>query len=230
MRKILALVTSLLLLTLSTTSFAEKIRSVEFFASNNTATINLQTAYNRLHSNEQDKLQENVINIMQKYHLEQGKSVDILGTYQMSNDGKITADNTDAFITSPYQYIHAQTVFTIAKQLAYTMKQESVAVFIPSDQPVIGELKLSFTSHAPTIKEVVQLIHSKLPPSYGQAYSLHLTHHECSDFDHATVTDVEWLGSKINLNDVKNAFPTDKVSYQYGKAYLVYKTGQKEPL
>lgn len=97
------LAASLFILSLSTTSLASRLCSVEFFASNNTATIDLQTAYQRLKGNEQHQLQNSMINGLQKNHIEQGKFQDILGTYQMSDSGSITADNTDAFITSPYK-------------------------------------------------------------------------------------------------------------------------------
>jgi hypothetical protein len=102
-------------------------------------------------------------------------------------------------------------------------------VFIASSQPIIGALKIRFTSHKPSIKEVVSLIHDKLPPSYNQNFSLHLTR-ERANFENAKVAEIEWLGSKIDINDIKNIFPGDNVSFQYGKAYLVYKNGQKEQL
>lgn len=229
MRRLTAFLTNLLILCLSTTALATKPCSVEFFASNNTTMIDLQTAYQRLTGDEQHQLKTSMINVLQKDHIEQGKFEDILGTYQMADNGSITADNTDAFITSPYQCISEQKAFSIAQKFANEMKQESVAVFISSSQPIIGELKISFTSHKPGIKEVVSLIHDKLPPTYNQAFSLHLTN-EYVDFENAKVADIEWLGSKININDIKNAFPSDNVSFQYGKAYLIYKNGQKEQL
>jgi hypothetical protein len=76
---------------------------------------------------------------------------------------------------------------------------------------------------------VIALIHSKLPSSYSQAFSLHLAN-EHDDFDDVKVAEVEWLGSKMNSNDVKNAFPNDKVTVQFGEAYLVFKNGQIEQL
>lgn len=229
MRRFSAFLTSLLILCLSATALAAKPCSVEFFASNNTATIDLKTAYQRLIGDEERQLKNSMIGVLQKNHIEQGRFEDILGTYQMADNGNITADNTDAFITSPYQCISEQKAFYIAEQFANEMKQESVAVFITSSQPTIGELKIIFTAHQPSIKEIVSLIHDKLPPSYSQAFSLHLTS-GYADFENAKVTEIEWLGSKININDIKNAFPGDNVSFQYGKAYLVYKNGQKEQL
>ncbi|MHB1949772.1 MAG: hypothetical protein ACYCQI_16865 [Gammaproteobacteria bacterium] len=228
MQRFSLLIASLFILSLSTTTLASRQCSIEFFASNNTATIDLQTAYQRLQGHEQHQLQESMIDVLQKNHIEQGKFQDILGTYQMSASGNITADNTDVFITSPYQCINEQKIFYIAKQLANEMKQESVAVFISSQHPVVGELKVIFINHKPTINEVISLLHNKLPPSYNQAFSLHLTGY--ADFDKAKVSEIEWLGSKININDIKNVFPNENITYQYGKAYLVYKNGQKEQL
>ena len=56
--------------------FAGNTHSSEFFASNNTKEIDLQTAYNRLTGIEQSHLQNSMINIMQKNHVEQGKFED----------------------------------------------------------------------------------------------------------------------------------------------------------
>ena len=161
MRRLPTLLTSLVITCLSTTAFAEERCSVEFFASNNTATINLQTAYQRLTGEEQHQLQNSMIDVLQKNHLEQGKFEDILGTYQMSDNSSITADNTDAFITSPYQCISEENAFSTAQQFANDMKQESVAVLISSSQPIISEIKVSFNSQ-PSINEVVSLVHDKL--------------------------------------------------------------------
>jgi hypothetical protein len=219
----------MLIIFLTTTAFAENQCRVEFFASNNTGTISIQTAYQRLIGDEQHKLQDSMTTVLQENRIEQGTFENILGTYQMADNGNITADNTDAFITSPYQCINERKIFSIAKQLANTLKQESVAVLIASQQPVIGELKVSFTASNPTVIDVITLIHAKLPPIYTQAFSLHLTN-ENADFDHAKVADIEWLGSKININDVNTAFPNDKISFLYGTAYLVYKNGQKDQL
>ena len=48
--------------------------------------------------------------------------------------------------------------------------------------------------------------------------------------DNTTVKEIEWLGSKVKPEDIQKAFPLEDISYQYGKAYLVYKNGQKEQL
>jgi hypothetical protein len=87
MRRLTAFFTSLLILCLSTTALAIEPCSVEFFASNNTATIDLKTAYQRLMGDEQQQLKDNMIGILQKNHIEQGKFEDILGTYQMVDNG-----------------------------------------------------------------------------------------------------------------------------------------------
>lgn len=46
----------------------------------------------------------------------------------------------------------------------------------------------------------------------------------------AKIAGVEWLGSKIKLEEVKKAFPAGTINYRYGKVYLVYQNGQKEQL
>jgi len=214
-------------LSFSTSAFADNI---EFFASNNTQEIDLQTAYNRLKGPEQLALQNTIIGIAQKNHLEQGRFEDLLGTYKMSSDQNVTADNSEIFIASSYQKISTDKVFMIAKQLANTLKQDSIAVFISAKQPVIGDTVVKLTSHAYTINQVIKLIQDTLPTQYSQAFSLHLNNSSCSNLDTTTVNEVEWLGSKTKPEDIKKSFPNEEITYQYGKAYLVYKNGQKEQL
>ena len=208
--------------------FAGNIHSAEFFASNNTKEIDLQTAYHRLIGIEQSNLQNNMINVMQKNHVEQGKFEDILGTYRMSSDKNITADNTERFITSPGQNLSDEKVFSLAKELAVKLNQDSVAVFIPS-QSGLGDITVSFTSHQPSINEAVNMLHDKLPELYNQAFSLHLIK-KCGDFNNAKVTEIEWLGSKISLEAIKKVFPSEKIDSRYGKVFLVYQNGTQKQL
>ena len=209
--------------------FSSSSFTAEFFVSNNTGEIDLQTAFNRLSGDEQQALQNDVIHIMQKGHVEQGRFEKLLGTYQMSKDQNITADNTEIFITSSYQPLSAEKIFNLAKQLDVRLSQESVAVFIPSKKPIIGDVTLTFQSHDYSIHEIIEIIHKNLPMQYGQAFSLYLNN-TCSGFDKATVKKVEWLGGKIKPNEIQNKFPHEKISYHYGKAYLVYKNGRVENL
>ena len=135
----LFLITFLLFLTTELFANNNNISSVEFFASNNTGEIDLQTAFNRLKGSEQHELQNEIINVMQKKHIEQGRFEELLGTYRMSSDQHITADNSETFITSAYQKIPNEKIFNLAKELTNTLKQESIAVFIPSNQTAIGD-------------------------------------------------------------------------------------------
>lgn len=208
--------------------FASNKHSVEFFASNNTSIIDLQTAYARLNGDEQSELQNTMIEIMQENHIEQGKFEDILGTYQMSNDKRITADNTEHFITSPLQYLSNDMYFSLAKALATKLNQDSVAVFIPDDAN-LGDVTVSFGSHQPSINELVSKIQDTLPEQYNNAFSLHLSKNS-SNFANAKVAEVEWLGSTMNIDVIKKAFPSEKISFRDGKVYLVYKDGRIEQL
>jgi hypothetical protein len=209
-------------------AFANNESFVEFFASNNTKKINMQTAYDRLTGQEQYNLKNNMISILQKNHIEQGKFENILGTYRMSSDQNITADNTENFINSPYQHLSDGKVFSIAKELAVSLHQDSVAVLI-SDQSSMGDITVSFISRQPGINEVTTLLHDKLPILYNQAFSIHLAK-SCGGFNSAKVAEIEWLGSKINIEEVKKAFPSEKINYRYGKVFLVYQNGQRERL
>ena len=219
---IIILVVSLI----SSMSFASS--SVEFFASNNTKEINLQTAYERLTGKEQQDLQNSMIDVMQKNHIEQGKFADILGIYKISSDKNITADNSEHFNTSAQQDLSDEKVFALAKELAINLRQESVAVFIPN-QSTIGYITVSFTSPKPSINELYNIVHDKLPSVYNQAFSLRLAN-KCGKFSNVKVNEIEWLGSKIHLEDIQKVFPQEKINYQYGKAFLVYQNGQKESL
>lgn len=230
----MTLLTLLISSSLFSTSFAfennqNSLSSVEFFVSNNTGEIDLQTAFDRLEGNEQQELQNTIVNTMQKKHLEQGTFADLLGTYQMSNGQNTTADNSEGFITSPYQKISNKKVFDIAKELANTLNQESVAVFISSNKSPIGDTILKFKANQYSIDETIQLIHQKLPELYSQAFSLHLMN-TCGGFHTTTVKEVEWLGSKVDPQEIQKSFPNDEIVSHNGKAYLVYKDGHKEPL
>lgn len=222
----LRIVLSFMLFLMTTVVFAES--SVEFFVSNNTKEINLQTAYERLTGKEQQDLQNDLIDILQKNHIQQGKLQDMLGTYRMSSDQNITADNTERFTTSPRQHLFAERTFILAKQIAVAFNQESVAVFIPNHS-TIGDITVSFVSHQPTINELVSIVHDKLPASYSQAYSIHLSN-RYESFENIKVEQIEWLGSNIQLSDVQRAFPDERVNYQYGKVFLVYQNGKRVPL
>lgn len=217
-----------LFLSAANIAFANNEVSTEFFASNNTKEINVQTAYARLVGKEQADLQKNMIFVLHKNHIEQGSFEDILGAYRMSSDKNITADNTKHFTASSHQNLPEEKIVNIAKELAITLNQESVAVLMP-DQTMTGEIILCFTSQQPNVSELLNTIHEKLPLIYNQAFSLHLVDTQ-SGFDNAKVAEIEWLGNKINLADIKKAFPNGKINSHYGKVFLVYKNGKKEQL
>lgn len=202
--------------------------SVEFFASNNTKEINLQTAYQRLIGKKQQCLHDKILGIIQRNHMKQGKYEDILGTYQILSKKEITADNSERFSTSPEQYLSDENMFSLAKELAIKLNQESVAVFIPNKSmtATISDIRVSFTSHQPTINELVNIIHKKLPLSYSQNFSIYLKN-KCSGFEKAKVRKIQWLGSKISLKDLQRAFPREKIYYKYGNTFLIFQNGQK---
>ena len=201
--------------------------SIEFFASNNTDEITLQSAFIRLCGGAQTSLQNDIIELMQKEHIEQGKFENLLGTYRMSIDQHSTADNSEVFVTSSHQKLSSKTIFKIARELATTLKQESVVVFIPSHASTIGVTILKLRSHSYTIKEAMEIIYAKLPLQYSQAYSLQLNN-LCTSFDGAIVKEIQWLGSKARPDEIQKAFPREEIYYHYGKAYLIFDDGHKE--
>ncbi len=198
--------------------------TTEFFSSNNTEEISLQTAYARLTGKQQQELQDVIIDVMQKNHIEQGKFEDSLGVYQMAVDNHVTADNTEIYRVSPYQVLSNKRVFSLAQQLALNLKQESVAVFIPEQNKKISDIKVTLASHPYTITETLAILHEKLPPLYSQAFSLHVAHNH-TNFNNDQVTEIEWLGQREQWDEIKYAFPQEKIVSQLGSAYLIFKNG-----
>lgn len=209
-------------------TYAANNPTVEFFVSNNRHEIGVEKAYERLVSKAQHDLKDCTIDVLQKNHIEQGRFENILGTYEMTSDKNITGDNTEIFRASSLQNISQNQILSLASELAKTFQQESIAVFIPSDQSTIADIVVNFTSHQPNIIETIKLVHEQLP-AYATSFSLHLNHAD-SGFNNAKVTQIEWLGSKIAINEIKTAFPQESISYNYGQAYLVYQNGHEEQL
>jgi hypothetical protein len=120
-------------------------------------------------------------------------------------------------------------IFGIAKKIAATFNQESVAVFIPDHDKIIADIKVSFTNQRPKISDVIYMIHERLPASYSQAFTLHIKDKK-ADYAHAEVDAVEWLGDKLKMDLFKQAFPQATISYHYGQSYLIYKNGNVDAL
>jgi hypothetical protein len=218
----------IILLSLVSASFAAAQHSVEIFASNNTEEINVEAAYKRLDGPEQRALKNNIIDILQAKHFEQGRFVSILGVYQMA-DKNLTGDNTEIFYASPQQHFFKEEIFAMTAKLLVALQQESIAVFFPDERLPDGDFYVVFKSQQPLIKNVIKTIHEKLPANYASAFSLHLVDHAVG-FEQARVKEIEWLGSKVNVVVIKKAFPTAEFSAQHGKAYLIYKDGRIEDL
>jgi hypothetical protein len=214
-------VITLLCLLFINPAFASNESAIKFFVSNNTHEISPQTAYVRLVGHEQTQLQHAVKIVLKNNHLQLQNSGNILGVYQMSSDHDITADNTLYFYIAPTQALSQQKIFSIAKLLAIKFKQETVAVFIP-DNNKLGEITVNLGSHEEGIDQTISDLHQKLSGSYSQAFSLYL--------DKTKVEQVEWLGSKLNINEIKKAFPEDKISSEEGQAFLIYQDGRTEKL
>lgn len=211
------------------TQVQAKNHSIEFFYSNNDQVIDIKKAFTRLIGNEQRQLEKKAIKILQSEHIEQGKFKNILGTYTLSNNGAITADNSEVFFTSPLQNISRHNVFNIAVKMANELNQESVAVFIPSKTYSIAHIKIIFDKDSPSINKAIKLIHDKLQPSYTQAFSLNLNTNSL-DYNSVTVHSIEWIGHDFNVDDIKKCFPLEKISYMTGESFLIYKDGRKEKL
>ena len=202
------------------------------YVSNNTQEITVPSAYVRLTGQPQADLRNTVKKILDKYSITSNTSGSILGAYRMSTDKDMTADNTEYVTANISQSLSDKKIFTIAKALAIKLHQDSVAVFIPEfipDQKTVGDISVHFMSHKPGINEVINEVHKNLPASYSQGFSLHVTN-TCCGFDHAKVSEVEWLGSKIDINQIKQAFPTKNIVSQDGVAYLIYRNGKEETL
>lgn len=229
MKNLTSIIISVILLSSLNLAYAEEVSSVTYFASNNTGVIQPSVAYTRLLSEPQDNLKSSMIDIMQANHMQQSQCADSLGMYQMAETGSMTADNTKVFTTSPYQTFSDAKAFEIAKEMADTLQQESVAVFIPNAQAYTGDTVVQLKSHPYTIHEAMQMINEKLPAEYSKAYSLHFNN-KMSSYNKITVSNIEWLGGKVNPNIIQTAFPNEQVSSKHGKAYLVYQNGTVEEI
>jgi hypothetical protein len=207
-------------------AFSNNAAAAEFFASNNAKEIDLHTAYDRLMGQEQSDLKNTMVNILQKNGVKQGTFEDILGTYRMSSDQNITADNTEKYNTAPQDDLPDDKILLIAQEMAVSLNQDSIAVLIPN-QAAVGDITVNFVSSQPSINDIVKILQDKLPPVYSQAFSMHLLK-DSTDFTQAKVTGIEWLGSKINLEEIKKAFPLEKINSDNGKVYLVYQNGHYE--
>lgn len=196
--------------------------SVMFFVSNNTGNISISTAYSRVMGIDQSSLQSGVIQTMQNNNIQQGKFENILGMY------KGFADNTEDFITSPYQRLSEQKIEALAKELAVVFNQQSVAVFIPDNSGVVGDITVTFNTRH-TFNEAEQILTSKLPAKYNKAFSMHLDP-TYTGINAGIVTQIEWLGSTLDIQAIKNAFPNDNITTSYGKAVLIYQDGRIENL
>lgn len=203
--------------------------AIELFSSNNREKINMQAAFQKLVGKEQEELRNKIHILAVKNRLGKWHFEDILGVYLTEADKRITADNAVGLMIQASESFTDHQGFFIAQELANYLKQESVAVFIPCSQPSIGRITLNFVSLQPTISEALILIQNKLPSIYNLSFSLHLLNH-LNNFDNTQVKAIEWLGSKIDIDEVKKAFPCEKISYQRGKAFLIYKDGHREKL
>jgi hypothetical protein len=218
-----------ILLLLSSIAHAAEPSTIELFYSNNTSQVDLQAAYQRLTGAAEQALESNSLELMKAYHLQHGKQEEVLGTYYLSHDHKTTMDNSEIFSLSPSQRLPKERIFAIAKKIAMTFNQESVAVFIPSYDKIIADIKVTFTNEKPKINDVIKMIHERLPESYSQAFTLHIKD-KTVDYAHAEVNAVEWLGNKLKMDLFKQAFPQANVSYHYGQSYLIYKNGNIDAL
>lgn len=226
--KIFAL--SLFFLVFVTPVFAENEPSAEFFVSNNTSKINMRMAYARFVGQEQHDLVNNFVLFLQKNHVEQGTFESLLGSYFSLSINEVISDNTEVFRVSPHQSFSDVKLFSLAKDLASFFHQESVAVFIPRAEKH-ADVVVHFVSNSPGVWEALRIVHNKLPAFYSEGFSLHLVD-ACSSipFDTAKVSQIEWLGSRVNIDDVKKAFPAEKITVQYGEAFLIYQNGRREKL
>lgn len=214
--------TFLLLLPLSVAAGVTSNQPSELFASNNHGEITVERAYERLIGEEQTELQETITDIMQKNHIEQGKFKNILGSYQMDSTKNVTGDNSEIFMTSPYQSVPFPKVVSLAHQLAKTLNQESIAIFVPNSQSVIGKITVKFVSKKMTLNELTSVLQTELPAAYSHTYSMELEN-EKSAFSDLKVSKILWLGSEITLQELQTIFTNEVIEAHHGNAYLIFR-------
>jgi hypothetical protein len=204
--------------------------SVSFFVSNNTGTITLEQAYDRMAGAPQQELTTQLIKNLQVAHLEQGELKERLGAYLMSATQQVTGDNTEVFKSSPLQNLTKDEVFQLSQTLAKNFKQESVAVFIPNPRDAVANVQVKFRGALPSINEVTTLINQNLPTQYSQAYSLEINNDDVK-YGNAKVKSIQWLGTATNnVAAITKAFPNAQILTKQGSAYLIYQDGTVQGL
>lgn len=203
--------------------------SIAFFVSNNTGDIPPEEAYQRLRGPEQKDLRDQITHLAQRHHLEQGTLTDSLGVGSVTGKQTRTADNTAVLNTSPYEHFNSWRIFPLARHFAKQLQQHTIVVFIPDEKAAIGDITVHFGEHPVTIEELAGMLTARLPADYSQSYFLHLTN-TCHDYLNTKVSAVEWPGSKLSVEVLRNVFPTAEINVHYGNAWLVYTNGKKVQL
>lgn len=210
----------------SFTSFAYASESNSppmLYMSNNTGQISIEKAYSKILTSDQLKLEESVINILQKYKVQQGKFNTLLGVYQ--NYG----DNVEEFTFSPYDTISESNINDIAQKIAVSLNQHSVLVFRPGEC-TSQEVTVEFAeTKEPQFKQVDKIINNKLDKKYAHSFSMHLDN-SYSGIQKAHVTKVVWFGNHAKPEELQKVFPDSKVNSRCGDVYLIYQDGKREAL
>jgi hypothetical protein len=207
-----------ILVVISSLSAAQSLHSIELFASNNTDSINLDKAYQRLTGKPQVELKQIIISSLKKNHIEYTRLENIIGVYNL------TAENSKILYIPDKKDFSNKQIFTLARQLAIKLKQNSIAVFIPEKDAAVGSVTIT-VNNKHSIQENIKLIYDKLPKHYSSALSLHIDKGECG-IKCSKVTMVEWLGSNINIVAIKKVFPEATIRTLKGRSYLIYKNGK----
>lgn len=203
---------------------SEPNNSPTLYMSNNTKQISIDKAYARLLSSDQLELENNVINILQKNQIQQGQFTTLLGVY------KNYGDNTKQFTFSPYEKISESSLNNIAHEIATSLHQDSVLVFIPGVCLETKEINIELPKNPELkFKQVFKIIHKNLDSNYTQNFSI-LLDNSYSGINKSTVTNIIWFGKNFDIAKLKKAFPNSKIKERCGNAYLIYQDGKQESL
>ncbi|MDD3266360.1 MAG: hypothetical protein PHC75_04175 [Burkholderiales bacterium] len=214
---------SVIIMFITPISFALEINdSPVMYISNNTKQISIDKAYSRILNNNQSQLENSVIDILQKHDIQQGKFTTLLGIY------KNYGDNTKQFTFSPYQHLSESNINNIAHEIAITLNQDSVLVFIPGACLATREINVELPKEKELkFKQVFKIIHKNLDSNYTQNFSM-LLDNSYSGINKAAVTNIIWFGKNHDIAKLKKAFPNSKIKERCGSAYLIYQDGKQD--
>jgi hypothetical protein len=198
----------------------------KLFAANNTSTISINEAFDRVNGEAQGDLKDTTINTLQNDHYEQGRISNAVGTYYMRSRDEMTADNTLVYTTSPQESIPEEKIIRTAATLAKDLNQESVAVFVTDGNPSNSDILIGVDDQNLSYSELKNKI-PQLEAIGLSTFTVYFKGSPCT-LDSAKISAIEWLTTHDKLEQLKKVFAGGQVQEETGEALLVFNDGHTE--